>query len=443
MALWNRIGRSSTYSPSSLTPFFCHRRSISMSQAPAWLKPVLSDTTAPPTLYAWTPANLNLPYTPQPKHSRDEASRIYIIGLGNLGRMYAAYLSLITPTPPPITLVVHRESLLSQWTENSGVEVTRQGVLHQSKAYDIEYWSEDNPTVGPVQEVQPLRSVLVTTKATAAMPSVDRIRRYLNADSTVAFAQNGMSKLWPPHGSVYMTHRYPNGNAFNALLCVTNHGVLSEGPFKSLHASPANVSIGCVFPGQDVSQNYLAQQILAAPFVEAKSYRTADLWVVQLEKLVVNACLNPLTALLRQKNGFIFQNPDGPILKVLDCILAEASAVLQALVKSDASTSILESSSDKDIETLRSTLVERFSFEKLKALVYTVGEKVKENRSSMLQDVCAGKSTEIRDFNGWLVDMAAFLDASISVSTNQKLVDLVENGAAQLDETSLAMKVLS
>lgn len=412
-----------------------------MAQAPAWLKPVLSDTSVPPTLYAWTPANLNLPYTPQPRDNQDESSRIYIIGIGNLGRMYAAYLSLVTPTPPPITLVVHRESLLSQWTESNGVEVTRQGILHQSKSYDIEYWSEEKPATGPVQQVQPLRNVLVTTKATAAMPSVDRIRGYLNSQSTVAFAQNGVSKLWPPHGSAYMTHRYPNGNGFNALLCVTNHGVLSEGPFKSLHAAPANVSIGSVFPGHDVSQNHLAQQILAAPFIDAKAFPTADLWVVQLEKLVVNACLNPLTALLRQKNGFIFQTPDGPIIKILDCIIAEASAVLQALVKSDASTPIL-ASSQSDISILRQTLAERFSFDKLRSLVYAVGEKVKENRSSMLQDVCAGKGTEIRDFNGWLVDMATFLDHSIDVSTNQKLVELIENGAAQLDETSLSQSIL-
>jgi 2-dehydropantoate 2-reductase len=61
-------------------------------------------------------------------------------------------------------------------------------------------------------------------------------------------------------------------------------------------------------------------------------------------------------------------------------------------------------------------------------MIYQVGHKVRDNTSSMLQDVRAGRSTEIRDFNGWLVEMAAFLDPELDVTCHGKLVELVEAG---------------
>lgn len=54
----------------------------------------------------------------------------------------------------------------------------------------------------------------------------------------------------------------------------------------------------------------------------------------------------------------------------------------------------------------------------------------------MLQDVRTGRSTEIRDFNGWIVETAAFLDKDLDVTGHQTMVDLVEAGAT-LDKDQL------
>ncbi|EHK48598.1 hypothetical protein TRIATDRAFT_298036 [Trichoderma atroviride IMI 206040] len=82
-------------------------------------------------------------------------------------------------------------------------------------------------------------------------------------------------------------------------------------------------------------------------------------------------------------------------------------------------------------------------------MLYKIGEIVKENSSSMFQDVQAGKKTEVRDFNGWLVETASFLsqeDSSqrgvLDVSCHQAMVDLVESGAI-MNEEELAKHVLS
>jgi 2-dehydropantoate 2-reductase len=63
-------------------------------------------------------------------------------------------------------------------------------------------------------------------------------------------------------------------------------------------------------------------------------------------------------------------------------------------------------------------------------MLHDVGFKVRHNTSSMLQDVLAGKKTEIRDFNGWLVDTASWLDERLDVSGHKKLIELVETGVS-------------
>lgn len=410
----------------------------SSSRSPAWLDPILRDTSPAPTLYAWTPANLGLPYSPPTSSISDESRRIHVVGVGNIGRLFAAYIGC--DASKPITLVVHRKTALEEWKD--GLQVTNDSTTVHSSNFRIEYWSEEKPESGPVAEVQPLRNVIVSTKANAALPAVDRARRYLSSQSTVAFAQNGISRLWPPHGLTYMQHRWPAGDGFTPLLCVATHGVFSEGPFKSRHAAMAGVYTG--FMSGAPRENFLVDSILAAEYLNAEQHSPVVMWMNQLEKLVINACLNPLTALLRQKNGIVVENEDGGIMSdIIDRITTEIAGVYAAYFKSDVIKPILATATDEkarqDIEQMMAT---RFNQPALRQAVYTVGRKVKENKSSMFQDVAAGKPTEIADINGWLVDTASFLDPTLDVTVNRKIVQLIEGGAGQLDMEALGSHLL-
>ncbi|KAM0253384.1 hypothetical protein ACHAQJ_007279 [Trichoderma viride] len=430
---------------------------------PSWLKSLLDGTSPAPKLYAWSPANIDSNITSNVDSEQsipsDLDGRIFILGVGNLGRLYASCLSMHSPRPP-ITLVVHRKELLSQWIQGSGLEITRLGQLYRGKEeFQIEWWTEEAPSHGPVREVahaNKIRNLIVATKAAAAMPETDKLRRYLDHGSSVAFIQNGMSKLWPPHGQEYMSKRYPDNNGPNILACVTNHGVLSEGPFKSLHASPADSAIGPVLLNDNSRQiapsvAYLTDAIATAPDLNARSISRADLWVSQLQKLVVNSSINPLTAILRCKNGILFEDPNGVIAQVMDRLLSESSAVLQTLINHSTSAEIL-TSTDKNaqsLDALREELTTRFSHTQLRSMLYKIGQIVKENTSSMLQDVRAGKTTEIQDFNGWLVETAIFLsqDSSsqqrdLDVSCHRALIALVESGAV-MNEAELGKYILS
>ncbi|KAI0846089.1 6-phosphogluconate dehydrogenase C-terminal domain-like protein [Daldinia vernicosa] len=460
--------------------------STSPRQVPTgWLRRVAEDQSEPPRLYAWRLTNLadganyarkslevgvgvgvGVGEIPTPD---DERRRIYILGVGNIGRLYASFLAKNDPRPP-ITLVVHRRELLDQWKAHPGIELVRDGKTERNPAFRIEWWTDAQPTHGPVREPGSgygISNLIVATKAPDAIPQVDRVRRYLDGRSTVAFAQNGMCKLWPPLGEVYVATRFGQGKEGPRwLACVTTHGVTSLGPFRSVHASPADVRVGSVMvrggDGQvgNGSNNgdgdkdkdkdkdkddYLAAQIVGAPGLAARRVATRELWVAQLEKLVVNAVVNPLTAVLRCKNGEIFEERGDGLGDVVEMLVDEASRTLRALVGHRSSEGILlaqdidgkeddvvtGAAAEESLERTREELLERFSSARLRTMLYSVGEKVAANTSSMLQDVQAGKKTEIEDFNGWLVETAWYLGDEDGLPVNEKLISLVEDAAVR------------
>ncbi|KAK2003354.1 6-phosphogluconate dehydrogenase C-terminal domain-like protein [Colletotrichum falcatum] len=431
---------------------------------PAWLQSVLNHTVIreAPRLYAWNLSNLEGQSQPfsSPASGRpseltsyhrqgNRLRRVYILGVGNLGTLFASSLASL-PEPPPITLVVHRKDLLQSWSQQPGIEITRRGIIHKYLDFDIEMWSEEPPSTGLMREVadgQEICNLIVATKASQALPEVDRIRRYLNENSTIAFAQNGMCKLWPPHGKTYAKSRYLGASHPNWLACVTTHGVTSLGRFKSFHASEANLKIGPVLSNEFPEKAaHLSDVLCRAPNLHGQKVTQDELWILQLEKLVVNSIINPLTAILHCKNGDLFLEKEGGLAELINVLLLEASNVLQALIKDQSTDTIMRPLSREATSTIkeeldhnmhqRRKLLHRFSQPQLKEMLYSVGDKVRDNTSSMLQDVRAGKRTEIDEFNGWLVDTATYLNGNLDVIHHRILIDLVRDGKV-LDKESL------
>ncbi len=96
-------------------------------------------------------------------------------------------------------------------------------------------------------------------------------------------------------------------------------------------------------------------------------------------KLVLNAAINPLAAIVRQNNGAIIGNPD--LAAVMDLLIGEA-------VEAMALKGVLI-----DLEEIRETIMETL-------------KKTSSNRASMLQDIEAGRRTEIDNINGQILAAA-------------------------------------
>ncbi|KAH8678409.1 non-ribosomal peptide synthetase [Xylariales sp. PMI_506] len=370
-----------------------------------------------PQLFAWTPANLTT-------GSVDNEC--------NLGRLFASSLAKQT-NRPPITLVVHKKELLEHWISSPGIEITTSGKTEFFSDFDVEWWTEEMPAIGPISEPgggSAIGNLIIATKTYDTLPQINRLRRYLNSDSTVAFAQNGVCRLWPPFGGAYRRTQFPEDLEPNWIACVTVHGVTSLGPFKSAHNGPGHLSVGAVLvnPQQRGCRgpDYLIGQIASAPDLAGRQVSTQDLWAQQLEKVVANSIINPLTTVLQCTNGEIFIDRQDKLPYIVDSLIEEASNVLRGLLIDPSTTDILERPKLDQVEG--SELWERFSFSNLRAMVFDVGHITRHSTSSMLQDRKAGKQTEMGDFNGWIIEIAEYLGKSNTVPTHEKLMSLVENG---------------
>lgn len=147
--------------------------------------------------------------------------------------------------------------------------------------------------------------------------------------------------------------------------------------------------------------------------LNATSVDTRELLMRQLEKLVVNAVINPLTVLFNCKNGILFSDWEWGIdaRSIADYLVSEAEEVILSLPEfQDASESERK----------------QFSVKALLKRVEDVAQKTAENTSSMLQDVQAGRKTEVRYINGYFDTRAKALFAK-STTCHRTMCRIVED----------------
>ncbi|TVY89870.1 putative 2-dehydropantoate 2-reductase [Lachnellula willkommii] len=257
-----------------------------------------------------------------------------------------------------------------------------------------------------------IENLIVATKTLHTAKALEAVKHRLNAESTVLFTQNGMGTTEEVTRLVFPEE----AGRPSYLAAITAHGVYSEGPFRSVFAGQAHVSVGHV-SGSSSTSLYLLDQIVAAKLLNATEFESRELRLLQLEKLVVNAMVNPLTVVYNCRNGELFQRSD--ITSVMRGLLAEASQVVSSLPE-------LQTREDEGND-----VAERFSKENLEAKVLDVAEKTAANTSSMLQDFRAGRETEVGYINGYIVKRGKEL--GINVGNNERIVEMVQKGKLAVD----------
>ncbi len=271
--------------------------------------------------------------------------RVVVLGTGALGCVFAARLAAQVEV-----------WMLGAWAEGIAAVNARGILLHEpdGRLARVTVMACSDPNQVPAADF-----VLVLVKSYQTDRAAVWAGRLLKPDGLAVTLQNGLDN-GPRLAAVIGAERTAVG--------VTYTGATRLGPGEVQLVAVQPTFIG---PGRGATQ--LAALLTAAGL---PTHVTDDIGGRLWAKAVANAAINPLTALWRVTNGALLASPERRALLAL--LADEAAAVARA-----AGVAL--------------------PFEDAAGHVEAVCRATAANRSSMLQDVLAGRPTEIDSINGILV----------------------------------------
>lgn len=308
------------------------------------------------------------------------------------------------PKPPPITLLLSNRSSLRSWFEQGeSLKLNTKGLLDSKTNIDVEYARRRVPAEEPQavdaepdalsgspsdQQKDIIHNLIVTVKAFNTVDALRRVAHRLTPQSSILFIQNGMGIIEEVNEAVFPDP----ANRPQYLLGVISHGVYETRRFHLVHGGHGTTALaivprnfGDVKSEFEPSALYILRTMTRTPVLAAVGLAPTDFLQLQIEKLAVNAIINPLTALMGCLNGDLLHRPS--ISRVVRLLLAEISLVIKSL---------------PELQGVPNVKV-RFGIKRLEAQVIGVAQKTAANRSSTLQDISRGRLTEIEYITGYLV----------------------------------------
>jgi len=286
--------------------------------------------------------------------------RIAIIGAGALGSFIGAKLS----KEHEVMLVCRR----------AHADAIRERGLRISGKTELVV----NPSVGcSAKELEDFGKIdlgIITVKAYDTYSAAKEYRKSM-MDAKILSMQNGLGNLEAIERAV----------GRNAIGGITSHGLTFAEAGHVVHTG-----LGMTVVGDREIARLLTSSGIDTRYSENIE---GEIWA----KAVVNACINPLTALLKVKNGVLLELPG--IKRMMKRIFLECYEVGKRVVRLPESRGRLE---NRVYETVRLTC---------------------ENRSSMLQDIENGRRTEIGQITGEFVRRGKEL--GIEMPVNETILELV------------------
>jgi 2-dehydropantoate 2-reductase len=306
--------------------------------------------------------------------------RIAVLGPGALGSLLAARLH---EAGEEVILVDYRPERVAM-LRGRGLRVRTPGGKPHLVAVPV----------GLPEEAGARDLTIIAVKAYQTAAAARQLPRLLAGGGLALTLQNGLGNL----EALARQTGWERLLAGVALLGVTREG---EGQVVLAGAGPIFIGIPA---GSQVSPEALRQvaELFRRAGLDCQERRdiAAALW----EKLLVNVGINPLTALLRVPNGALPEVP--PAWELAVAATAEAAAVARA-----AGINLAVDPEERLRQVCRATAA---------------------NRSSMLQDVLAGRPTEIEALNGQVSARGRELGVATPINdVLTRLVRALEQGASR------------
>lgn len=290
---------------------------------------------------------------------------IAILGAGSLGRLWAASL------PAHETAFVPRPGQ----TDMAPVHFHFKEVDGQSRQITVEWLNAaDSPAIA-----------LITTKAGDTLAAVQQLTDWLPATTPIVLFQNGLGSQQA------VAEHWPDRPI---LAATTTEGANRPTPGQLVHAGSGNTWLGAMTQSAELSLHGVIARLAASGLaIHPEPNILTRLW----QKLVINAGINPFTAVLDCPNGDILKSE--LYLSHIDALCAEMASLMDASGLGPA-----------DGKQLREN-------------IEAVARSTASNTSSMRSDVQSGKTTEIDYINGYLVRLGQSL--GIATPVNQMLSEQV------------------
>ncbi len=243
---------------------------------------------------------------------------------------------------------------------------------------------------------EPAHLAILTVKSYHTTAAAHVLSRLLAPDGVALTLQNGLGNL-EEIARVLGPERLLAGVIFAGATRVQDGEVVLAGLGPTYLGLP---------PGSQVPIRKLDQVVALFQRAHLPCQARDDIEVMLWEKLLVNVAVNPLTAILRVKNGALLQLPDAWSLALTAAQEAKAVALAAGL----------QINADPE-ELLRRVCI-----------------ATADNRSSMLQDILAGRPTEIDALNAQVTARGAAL--GLPTPANNFLTKLIRSLESLHSQTS-------
>lgn len=296
--------------------------------------------------------------------------KILVFGVGALGGFVGGVLS----QKFDVTLYGREDKMLT--IENAGLKISgvTEIVAHPKIAYEYLDLKE-----------QEFDLIILTVKSYDTDSALNVIKDIMSQDTAVLSLQNGLDNEMKI-AKIIGEERTIGG--------VTSHGLTFIEPGHVHHAGVGETKIGEMDGTESERIKEIAKTLSSVGIeTEVSQEIKKEIWV----KGIVNAGINPLTALSRLKNGYL--------LKI---------AYLERLLE-DTCKECIEVAKINGIDLSDCDVIEKTK---------NVARLTSENKSSMLQDIERGRKTEIDSINGKIVKMGQI--HGVETPINSTLVSLIK-----------------
>jgi 2-dehydropantoate 2-reductase len=297
--------------------------------------------------------------------------KIAIIGPGAMGCLFAAFLSKAKEEVWLLDKDAERAAAIS----GGGIKV--EGVSGE--------WQSRAKAAAEAKEIGPVDLVIVCVKAYDTKSAITRAKPLIQEETAILTLQNGI-------GNIEILSEIAGGE--KVIGGVTNLGATLLGTGRIRYAGKGETVIGRIDGRIPVAIRSI-RELFNKAGLETRISR--DIKGLLWSKLIINAGINPLTAITRLNNG--------------------------RLVEFEGTRKILREAVTEAIKVAKRKRIKLIYDDPL-AKVEAVCEATAANVSSMLQDVLKKKHTEIDFINGVIIRQAQEL--SIPCPVNSLLVDIVK-----------------